>query len=102
MASEASRRASPCGLPVSWCMRSASWATRRVITPFQAERCRSRSSYDSADHQAAASRARATAARTSSSVCTGCVPTTSPVVGLSESNAVRPWVRSSVWVIVSS
>ena len=32
----ASRVASLCGLPVSWCTTSASWAIRRVITPFHA------------------------------------------------------------------
>ena len=44
IASAASSMASPCGLPVSWCITSASWASRRVITPFQADRWRSRSS----------------------------------------------------------
>jgi len=66
MASAHSSMASPCGLPVSACISSASCAIRRVITPFQLCRCRSRSSKDSAPHHAASSRARATAARTSS------------------------------------
>ena len=66
MASAASSIASPCGLPVSWCITSASWAIRRVIAPFQVCRCFSRSSKESAPHQAASSRARSTAACTSS------------------------------------
>ena len=101
MASAASSIASPCGLPVSWCITSASWASRRVIAPFQVCRCFSRSSKDSAPHHAASSRARSTAACTSSGVLTGWVPTTSPVRGLSDSNVVPVAVRSEVAVIGS-
>ena len=98
MASAHSSIASPCGLPVSWCITSASWAMRRVIAPFQVCRCFSRSSKDSEPHHAASSRARATTARTSSSVCTGWVATTSPVRGFSDSNVL---VSVSVAVIGS-
>ena len=85
MARLASSVASLCGLPVSWCTTSASWAMRRVITPAHAVRRSARSSKVSPAHHTAASRARATFASTSSAEWTGWVPTTSPVTGLSES-----------------
>ena len=48
-ASATSRVASLCGLPVSRCIRSAIWAIRRVITPFQMFSFSARSSKDSED-----------------------------------------------------
>ena len=89
MARLASSVASLCGLPVSWCTTSASWAMRRVITPAHAVRRSARSSNVSPAHHTAASWARATFASTSSAVWTGWVPTTSPVTGLSESKVSR-------------
>ena len=61
---------------------------RRVITLRQVSRYSARSSNDRLPHQSTASRARATAASTSARLVTGCVPTTSPVAGSSESNVV--------------
>ena len=101
MASTISSWASPCGLPVSRCERSASWAMRRVITLRQVSRCSARSSKDRLPHQSTASRARATAASTSARLLTGWVPTTSPLVGSSESN-VSVGAPSAPEVVVGS
>src|SRR6478735_924996 len=85
IASPASSIASPIGLPISRRISSASSGSRWVIEVFQALRCALRSPKLSAAHHSASPRARTTAARTSSSVCTGWVPTTSPEAGSSDS-----------------
>ena len=95
MARLASSVASLCGLPVSWCTTSASWAIRRVITPAHDVRRSPRSAKVSPDHHTAASRARTTAAFTYSAEWTGWVPTTSPVTGLSESKVSCVPVRAA-------
>ncbi len=67
---------------------------RWVITAFQAPSRSARSSYDRADHQAAASRARPTAARTSASVCTGWVlATASRARGRASRRSPARWQR---------
>ena len=89
MASPISSCASPCGLPVSWCTTSASWAIRRVRTPRHWPSTSLRPSKPRPAHQPAASRARATAASTAAASSTACIPTTSPVAGLRDSSLSR-------------
>src|SRR5918999_4129282 len=81
--------ASASGLPVSSWISSATRPRERVSEPLKLSSRSRRSFQPSARHQWAASLARSTAARTACSSWTGCLPTTSPVAGLRDSNVSR-------------
>src|SRR5918999_1245618 len=81
--------ASASGLPVSSWISSAIRPSARVSEPLKLSSRSRRSFQPSARHQWAASLARSTAARTACSSWTGCLPTTSPVAGLRDSNVSR-------------
>ena len=94
--STSSITASSDGLPFSRWMRSIRSSPPRTMAPLTASRRSRRSAYERPRHHRATSRARRTAASTSSCPCTGNVPTRSPVAGLIESNVRAPVVAASI------